>query len=226
MMKPSVSVLRGRALKIIEVLREATKDMVKPAASQIVSQYGRDPYLVLISCILSLRTKDTVSFPTSQRLFQLAKNPQDMVHVPISTIEKTIYPVGFYRNKAKQIHDISADLIARFGGKVPSDEESLLSFKGVGRKTANLVLGEGFGIPAICVDTHVHRISNRLGLITTQTPEETEQELKKILPPEYWREWNYLMVMWGQNICVPVSPWCSRCPIRSLCQRVGVTQSR
>lgn len=218
--------LRNRAIQIVKRLRIATQKMEKPAATQIVEQYGRNPYLVLISCILSLRTKDTVSLPASLRLFAQAKTPQEMLKLPLDTIEKLIYPSGFYRNKAKQILQISKDILDEFNGKVPNTLDELLSFKGVGLKTANLVLAEGFGIPAICVDVHVHRISNRLGLIKTKTPQETEQALKKILPSEYWAEWNKLLVMWGQNICVPISPFCSKCAIADLCPRVGVKKSR
>ncbi len=215
-----------RAIKIIAILRQATKHMMQPASTQIVQQYGRDPYLVLISCILSLRTKDTVSLPASVRLFELATTPTAMLKVPIATIQKIIYPVGFYKTKAVTIHTISQDLIDRFKGKVPATESELMSFKGVGRKTANLVLGEGFGIPAICVDTHVHRISNRLGLVATKTPEQTEQALKNILPQDYWVEYNKLLVIWGQNICVPISPRCSTCAIADVCPKVGVTRRR
>ncbi len=200
--------------------------MVEPAAATIVKQYGRNPFFVLISCILSLRTKDTVSLPASQRLFEVAKTPKSMLSLPLAQIEKLIYPSGFYRQKAKQILQICHDLLEKYDGKVPSTEQELLTFKGVGRKTANLVLGEGFGIPAICVDTHVHRISNRLGLVKTKTPEETERALQKLLPKKYWVEYNTLLVIWGQNICVPISPFCSKCPIFDLCERVGVTRSR
>lgn len=215
-----------RAIAIIERLRVATKNMVLPAADLITNEYGKDPYLVLVSCILSLRTKDNVSWPASRRLFTCAQSPYTMVNLSQATIEQAIYPSGFYRQKAKTILDISADLISRFGGAVPSTKEELMSFKGVGLKTANLVLAEGFDIPALCVDVHVHRISNRLGLVATRTPEETEVALRELLPKKYWREFNKLLVMWGQNICVPQSPRCSICPVAPLCKRVGVVRSR
>lgn len=218
--------LRNRVITIIEKLRIATKGMVQPAATQIVNEYGRDPFLVLISCILSLRTKDTVSLPASQRLFKHAKTPQELLALDSHFIEKTIYPVGFYRQKTKYILALSKKLITDFGGHVPRDEKSLLSLPGVGRKTMNLVLSQGFNIPAICVDTHVHRISNRLGLVSTKTPDETEKALKTFLPVEYWSEYNGLMVMWGQNICVSTSPFCSRCVLLPLCPQVGVTRHR
>jgi endonuclease III len=217
---------KDRALAIIKILKKATKGMEQPASSAIVEKYGREPYLVLISCLLSLRTKDSVSFPASIRLFSEARTPEQMLKIPISKIEKLIYPTGFYHRKAKLLHEISQDLLDRFQGKVPDDFDQLLSINGVGRKTANLVLGVAFNIPAICVDTHVHRVSNRLGLVKTKTTEETEIELKKILPPQYWIEYNHLMVQWGQNICVPISPFCSKCAIYKLCPRIGVKKQR
>ena len=217
---------KERAIRIIHLLRKATKGMEQPASVSIIQQYGRDPYLVLISCLLSLRTKDTVSLPASQRLFEHAKTPSQMLALPITKIEKLIYPTGFYHRKAHLLHTVSQDLLDRFKGKVPADLEDLLSIKGVGRKTANLVLGVAFEIPAICVDTHVHKVSNRLGLVKTRTTDETEQELKKILPPEYWIEYNHLMVVWGQNICVPISPKCSQCVLLPICPQIGVTKHR
>jgi endonuclease-3 len=223
---PSDQALRARAIQIIKRLQVVTSKMEAPAATQIVDQFGQSPYLILISCILSLRTKDTVSLPASLRLFKHAQTPQTMLKVPLHTIEELIYPTGFYRTKAKNIHAISKTIIEKFDSRVPSTQKELMSLQGVGLKTANLVLAEGFGIPAICVDTHVHRISNRLGLIKTKTVEQTEQALQKILPKEYWSQWNKLLVIWGQNICVPISPFCSKCPIADLCPRVGVEKSR
>lgn len=212
--------------KIVEILRRATTGLTPPASCTIVSRFGRDPFLVLIGCILSLRTKDTVSLPASCRLFEQAQTPQALLALSHEAIASTIYPVGFYRKKALTIHTICAELLTRFDGQVPNTLNELMSLPGVGLKTANLVLGEGFGIPALCVDTHVHRISNRLGVVNTKTPEETEAALRAVLPPEYWIEWGKLLVMWGQNICVPISPKCSKCPIRPLCKRVGVARSR
>ena len=217
---------KDRAIRIIEILRKATKGMEQPASTAIVNEYGRDPYLILISCLLSLRTKDTVSLPASRRLFEHAKTPKQMLALPITQIEKLIYPTGFYHRKARLLHEISQELLDRFDGKVPSNLEDLLSFNGVGRKTANLVLGVAFEIPAICVDTHVHTISNRLGLVKTKTTDATEQALMELLPKKYWIEYNHLLVIWGQNICVPVSPFCSKCPLYDLCPRVGVTKQR
>ncbi len=215
-----------RILQILEILKNKTKGMVEPAASSIVKNYGRDPFLVLTSCILSLRTKDTVSLPASIRLFELATTPEQMKKVSLVDLERVIYPVGFYRQKARQLHIISNELLNYHNGIVPNTQESLLKLTGVGPKTANLVLSEGFLIPALCVDTHVHRISNRLGLVDTQTPKETERELKKILPRQYWRLFNGWLVMWGQNQCVPISPFCSTCPLKLLCPQWGVTSKR
>lgn len=218
--------LRLRALEIIKELREATKDMTKPGGSEIVAGYGRDPFLVLVSCILSLRTKDTVSVPAAKRLFEYARRPHELMRLSEHTIQQLIYPVGFYKQKSRQLRELSERIVHHFNGQVPSSEDDLLSLPGVGRKTMNLVRGEGFGIPALCVDTHVHRISNRLGLVRTQTPEETEYALRDLLPQEYWVEYTRLLVMWGQNICVPLSPKCSICPLAPLCPQIGVTRKR
>ncbi len=218
--------MRERVTKIIRVLRKATKGMMQPAAQQVVAKYGRDPYLILISCLLSLRTKDITSFPASCRLFAKAKTPRTMLKLSVSKIVKLIYPVGFYRNKAKLVRAVSQELLDRFEGKVPHGSRELLSINGVGPKTANLVLGQAFGVPAICVDTHVHRISNRLGLVKSKTPEQTEEQLIELLPKRYWTEFNQLLVVWGQNVCVPVAPWCSKCAISKLCPKIGVKRSR
>jgi len=172
---------------------------------------------------LSLRTKDEVTHQASFRLFRLAKTPQEMVRLSREKIRRVIYPVGFYKTKAKTVQNVSQELLDRFGGRVPDSLEELLSFKGVGRKTANLVVTLGFRKPGICVDTHVHRISNRLGLVQTKTPEKTEEALRRILPHEYWIEWNDLLVPFGQNLCKPISPLCSQCPIERCCPRIGVT---
>ncbi len=227
-MKKSVAGLdqEARAIRIITILRQATKNMVEPASVFIVKQFGRDPFLILISCLLSLRTRDTVSLPASVKLFEVAKTPEEILKIPIPKLASLIYPVGFYRRKAIQLHSVSKDLIDRFGGNVPATMDELVSIKGIGPKTANLVLGQGFGIPALCVDTHVHRISNRLGLVTSKTPQETEKQLKELLPAKYWIDYNHLLVMWGQNICVPISPFCSKCAISDLCPKIGVKRRR
>lgn len=218
--------LKKRAISIIKMLQVATKGMVQPASTSITKQYGRNPFLILVSCILSLRTKDSVSLPASQRLFEHAQTPQALLLLSPATIAKLIYPTGFYRQKTKTILQICAILIETYDSHVPNSYEELIKLPGVGPKTANLTLAEGFNIPAICVDTHVHRISNRLGLVQTTTPEQTEIALKQLLPEEYWSEYNKLMVMWGQNICVPISPKCSICPLLPLCPQIGVTRHR
>ena len=211
--------------QVIHILRREIKDLPDPSVT-LVGKRWKDPFLVLISCILSLRTRDQTTLPASERLFALADSPENMLKLSIAAIEKTIYPVGFYKTKARSIHAICRDLIGRFKGQVPDDLDILLTLKGVGRKTANLVLTEGFGKLGVCVDTHVHRISNRLGYVKTKTPEETEQVLRKKLPIQYWIEYNCLLVVWGQNICHPTSPWCSRCQLKSFCARKGVERSR
>ena len=192
----------------------------------MVGKRWKSPFLVLVSCLLSLRTKDETTLPASERLFALAENPVEMLKLPAPEIEKAIYPVGFYKTKARTILNLCRDLLDRFDGQVPSDLETLLTFKGVGRKTANLVLVEGFDKPGICVDTHVHRISNRLGYVRTRTPEETEYALRRKLPVKYWKEYNALLVVWGQNRCKPVSPLCSTCPVNRVCRKAGVNVSR
>lgn len=226
MNKPTNSSNQERAIKILDTLQRATAQMVPTATTSIVDEYGRDPYLVLISCILSLRTKDSVSLPASRRLFSCAKTPAEMLTLALSKIEEIIKPVGFYRVKSKNILAISKKILDEFEGKLPADEDMLLSLPGVGRKTMNLVQAEGFELPAICVDTHVHRIANRLGIIQTKTPHETELALKKLLPKNRWRECNRLFVIWGQNICLPTRPRCSECAIFDYCQRIGVKKSR
>ena len=194
--------------QVIKLLKVAMRDLPDPSVT-LVGKKFKSPFLVLISCLLSLRTRDETTLPASERLFARADTMQGMLKIPVSEIQKLIYPVGFYKTKAVRIHEICRDLIDRFEGKVPDDIEQLLTLKGVGRKTANLVLTEGFGKPGICVDTHVHRISNRLGYIKTKTPDETEFALRKKLPQQYWIEYNALLVTWGQNVCKPISPLCS-----------------
>lgn len=208
----------------IKLIRKQVNKFEIPSVTRV--SYKNDPYQVLISCILSLRTKDKTTIEASNRLFSVANTPSKMVKLTRLRVQKLIYPVGFYRNKAKVILDISKKIIKDFSGKVPNKLENLLQFKGVGRKTANLVLGLGFNIPAICVDTHVHRISNRFGWIKTRNPFETEEALKKILPKRHWIDINTTLVTFGQNICVPVSPFCNRCLVFKLCKRKGVVRHR
>ena len=211
--------------QVIKKLTEAARAWNVPIVTEI-SRRRRDPFKVLISTVLSLRTKDETTAAASQRLYQLAETPEDMLKLTSEQIAKAIYPVGFYRTKSENILEICRELIVRFHSRVPDELEQLLGLKGVGRKTANLVITLGYGKPGICVDTHVHRISNRLGYVKTKTPEHTEFALREKLPPEYWIIYNDLLVAFGQNICKPTSPFCSRCPIHRFCDRVGVKKSR
>jgi endonuclease-3 len=209
----------------LSILAELVKQWQSPAVT-IVSQRDGNPFKVLVSCILSLRTQDRTTGPASARLFALADTPERMALLSREVIESAIYPVGFYRNKAAQILEICRELLEKHDGQVPAEIDELLKFKGVGRKTANLVVTLGFGKPGICVDTHVHRICNRWGYVVTKSPEETESALRGKLPVEYWVVINDLLVTFGQNHCHPVSPRCSTCPIFHLCERVGVVKSR
>lgn len=211
--------------EIVRILRETVKSWRQPVVTQIAER-ARDPFCILISTILSLRTKDEVTSSASERLFSLAKTPEEMLKLTEEEIEKAIYPVGFYKNKARTIREICKVLLERYDGKVPDEIDELLKLKGVGRKTANLVVTLGYNKPGICVDTHVHRISNRLGYVKTKTPEETEFALREKLPKEYWIEFNDLLVTLGQTICRPISPKCSICPISIYCDKIGVKRSR
>lgn len=176
-----------------------------------------DPFIVLIACILSLRTNDKTTYPATLRMLNLGKTPKDFLNVKLADLEKAIYPVGFYKNKAKQILDIANELFYKYNSIVPKEIDELTKFKGVGRKTANLVQSKGYNLPSICVDVHVHRISNRLGLVSTTTPEETEFALKENLPKKSWSEINTLFVTLGQNICKPTKPDCSKCSLTEYC---------
>ena len=178
----------------------------------------KDPYLVLICCILSLRTNDKITIKSTKRMLELGSTPQDFSKIDSKTLQEAIYPVGFYQNKAKQIIDLSREIVEKYNSKVPNTIEELTKFKGVGRKTANLVLAKGFNIPAICVDVHVHRITNRLGYVKTKTPDETEMKLRKILPKKYWIDFNTLLVTHGQNICKVQKPQCEKCSICGFCK--------
>ena len=202
--------------KVVQILKDA-----KQTRSEFVDLMDtfNDPYLVLISCILSLRTNDRTTYPATLRMLELAKTPHEMKAVKADDLAKAIYPVGFYENKAKQIIELSRQIDEELGGVVPDEIEELIKFNGVGRKTANLVLSRGFNKPAICVDVHVHRIFNRLGYVNTKTPEETEFALRKKLPVKYWIDINTLMVTHGQNVCKPIKPNCSVCPIAGHCAK-------
>jgi len=210
---------------IIKILKKELKVGKLPIVSHLAADQ-RDPFVILISTLLSLRTKDEVTELATERLFKLAGTPAEMLKIPEAKIAQTIYPVGFYRVKACTIHHVCRELIERFNSRVPDNLEDLLSIKGVGRKTANLVISLAYGKPGICVDTHVHRISNRMGYVKTKTPDETEFALWAKLPRRHWIIYNTLMVAFGRRTCKPVSPVCSACPISSYCARVGVKLSR
>lgn len=177
-----------------------------------------DPFIVLIACILSLRTNDKTTYPATMRMLKLGRKPEDFLNVKLEDMEKAIYPVGFYKNKAKQILDIASEIYHNYNNIVPKEIDELIKFKGVGRKTANLVQSKGYNLPSICVDVHVHRISNRLGLVKTKEPEETEFALKSELPKECWSEINTLFVTLGQNVCKPTKPDCNKCRLCSFCK--------
>src|SRR6516225_7506108 len=190
--KANRSLLSPRQVaRALSVLRKEAPNWNAPVLTLMAAEQ-RDPFKILIGCILSLRTKDQVTALASRGLFAIAATPQDMVRIPVAKIERTIFPVGFYRTKARAILEICADLNRNFAGQVPDTIDELLTLKGVGRKTANLVVTEAFGKPGICVDTHVHRISNRWGLVKTATPVQTETALRKRLPRRYWLEYNSL----------------------------------
>ena len=210
---------------IIPTLRSYLLNKNLPSVSQ-VAERRKDPFRILVSTVISLRTKDEVTLNSSNRLFKVADTPEKLMKLKIEEIEKLIYPAGFYRVKAKNLKKISETLVEKYSGRVPQEMDKLLALPGVGRKTANLVRNLGFGLDGICVDTHVHRISNRMGWVTTKTPEQTEMELMKILPQNYWIEINELLVKFGQNICTPLSPKCSKCPVKEYCKQIGVTKTR
>jgi len=213
-------------IKVIETLIKQ-KYLYKKTALMDVQQEYKTPFHVLISCVLSLRTKDTTTGPASQRLFKLAQTPQQMMKLKVKDIEKAIYPVGFYKTKAKNIPILCQQLIDNHKGQVPKTIEELLELKNVGRKTAAITMVYGHGVHEhIPVDIHVFRISNRLGFVKTKNPDNTEDELKKIIPKKYWRDLNDILVQFGQNICVPISPWCSKCPINKYCPKIGIVRSR
>jgi endonuclease-3 len=211
-----------------EIIRLLEQELVKrelPIVTKLAEEH-RDPFEILISTLLSLRTKDEVTAVATERLFSLASTPAEMLRLSEAEIQRAIYPVGFYRNKAETIRHVCRELIERFQSRVPDSIEELLTLKGVGRKTANLVVSLGFRGAGLCVDTHVHRISNRMGYVRTRNPEETEFALRAKLPPEHWSRYNTLLVAFGRNTCRPVSPLCSHCPMEAYCDRVGVTKSR
>ncbi|HTL62845.1 MAG TPA: endonuclease III [Nitrospira sp.] len=210
----------------IKILRREVRQWQEPVVGVVARESARDPFRILISCLLSLRTKDKTTSEASARLFALAHTPSDLLGLPRRRVERAIYPVGFYRTKAKAIHAICRRLLDAYGGTVPQSIDELITLPGVGRKTANLVVTVGYRKPGICVDIHVHRISNRWGYVKTTKPEDTEAALRNKLPKRYWITFNDLLVPYGQNVCQPVSPFCSRCKLIDMCDRIGVVRSR
>ena len=211
--------------RVLAKIRQHNKHYTVPAVT-LIAQNHHTPYHVLISTLISLRTKDAVTAKAAERLFTAAYTPEKILKLPEKRIAALIYPAGFYKTKAKTIKDVTKMIINKYDGVVPDTVEELTTMKGVGRKTANLVVTLGYNKLGICVDAHVHQISNRFGYVKTRTPDETEQALRAKLPTRYWIEYNDLLVTFGQNHCVPVSPKCSTCPVRKECLRNGVTTSR
>ena len=214
----------AKAVNTLLKIERQTKKFKKPLVSTKTTK--NKPYQTLILCLLSLRTKDVITEVVGRRLFKIAPTPRDILKLTPSKLGKIIHPVGFYNNKAKNIIETTKTITSKHHGKVPEALDELLKLKGVGRKTANLVLGTCYGVATICVDTHVHRISNRLGLVKTKTPLETEMALRKLLPQKYWKIYNSRLVAHGQNVCSPISPKCSMCRLYDYCNRVGVKKSR
>jgi endonuclease III len=207
--------------KILRILRREIPKWKVPAVGVIAEQAVDRPFETLVSTILSLRTKDAVTEQASRRLLSRAPTPAAIASLPLKQVEELIYPVGFYRTKARNLRKTCRMLLGKHEGKVPRDLDSLLNLPGVGRKTANLVMTVGHGDYGICVDTHVHRITNLWGYVQTATPEKTEFALRAKLPRRYWKTYNDILVTFGQNLCVPVSPWCSKCPVEPLCEKAG-----
>ena len=208
----------------LKKLKKAVRKFRTPSVTVIAKK--NDPFAVLVSCIISLRTRDEVTKLASARLFTLAKLPAELLKLPNDKIEKAIYPAAFYRKKTKSLKDLCQVLVKEYSGEVPDKLEELLKLKGVGRKTANLTLILGHNKPGICVDIHVHRISNRWGYVKTKSPDETEMVLREILPKRFWKGYNDLLVSFGQNLCKPVSPFCGACPIGDQCPKIGVNRFR
>lgn len=215
----------GEFKKAWPVLTRQVKNLDFPWLENLAS-HDADPFKVLISCILSLRTQDKTTGEASQRLFRMAQDPRTLSQLPVHMIEKAIYPVGFYRVKAWRIKKISTELVENYDSRVPDTLDSLMRLEGVGRKTANLVITLGYDKYGICVDTHVHRIANRWGLIETKNPRETEFRLRAVLQKHYWKKLNGILVAFGQGICKPVSPLCSQCGISTYCRKKGVKKFR
>lgn len=210
--------------EIMEKLKEIYPSTEKTTLNRMRTK--PDPFKVLISCLLSLRARDENTEKVSKQLYEVADTPEQIVNIPIEKLERLIFSSGHYKKKARVLQSVSNELITRFNSKVPDKKEDLLSIKGIGPKTANIVLAFAFNQLVLPIDTHCHRIPNRLGWLKTKTPEQTEKELEKILPKIYWQDFNAIFVQFGRDICQPVSPKCSECPISKYCKRIGVTRSR
>jgi len=211
-------------LKIMEILTKEFSSTERTTLNRMRKK--PDAFKILIACLLSLRAKDETTEKISEELFKIADTPQKIIKIPLPKLKRIIFSTGHYNKKSLILKSVSKELIERFNGQVPSTKEELMSIKGIGPKTANIVLNFAFGASVIPIDTHCHRIPNRLGWIKTKTPEQTEVELMKILPKKYWKDFNGIFVLFGRTICVPVSPFCSKCPVRKYCKRVGVEKSR
>jgi len=210
--------------KVMDILLKKYLKHRQPTLRR-TSKY-RDAFQILISCLISLRTRDENTEKVTEKLFKVVHNPKQLAKINIKKLEKLIYSSGYYKKKARTIKSVSKEILKRFNGKVPDNKEDLLSIKGIGQKTANIVLAFAYGKDYIPIDTHCHRIPNRLGWIKTKNADETEKEIIKILPKKYWKEFNTIMILFGQNICLPISPKCSICPIRKYCKRINVKRSR
>jgi endonuclease-3 len=205
-----------RMARVLKHLRANYEKGHAPVVT-LIAAATHDPYHVLAGCILSLRTQDATTAAAAERLFAFAPDVHSLARAHVARVRKAIYPVGFYRTKAPRLVAMAKRIVGEFGGRVPDDINTLLTFNGVGRKTANLVVTAGYGKPGICVDTHVHRISNRWGYVSTKTPEQTEMELRGKLPRRYWLRYNDLLVAFGQTVCRPIGPRCSECPLEAWC---------
>lgn len=212
----------GNIDKVLKILERELPTWKAPVVELIVKRGRRTPFEILVSALLSYRTKDEVTYEASKRILKIAPNPKRMLELSEEEISKLIYPVGFYRVKARRLREISKILVEKYGGEVPNSMEELLKLPGIGRKAANIIMNRAFKVPSISVDTHVHRISNRWGFVNTKRPEETERELRRKLPPEWWSEYNKILVAFGQTICRPLNPKCEMCPIKDYCPQIGV----
>lgn len=212
--------------KMMKILTELFPEEAAPVITRLSRETKKDPFVILIGTLLSLRTKDETTEKVMGGLMPFIRSPQDLIDISPGELQKLIYPVGFYRNKARVLKEVASEILNMHGGRVPDTIEELVAIRGIGRKTANLVVTEAYGKPGICVDTHVHRISNRLGIVLTRNPHQTEDALREALPRKYWLTYNALLVTFGKRICTPLSPKCSECPLKGLCEKRGVTRSR